>query len=155
MNRPFGALHARTFCHATEDLGRVRAALENALGKHELRTLRTEGHHGNPITILETTVEDTDAIDEFFSRFGAADLDELLSSLGSRIDDDCNLFLRIDKQAAFKEEIRLGRNDDVIMVRVRVRSFPAKHEIALATAREYLESMRAGTAGQKAAHGPP
>jgi len=148
VRKPFAVLHARTFCHATEDLERVRSALENAVGKSEINISKTEGHHGNPIVILEAAVEGMDGIDRFFSKLSRIDVGELLSSLRSRIDDSCNLFVRIDKQAAFKDEIRLGRDDDVISVRVRVRSFPAKREAAYMIAKEYLEGVLAGTGAQ-------
>ena len=118
--------------------------MENAVGKSEVKISRTEGHHGNPIAIVETTLEDAEEIDSFFSKLGQEDVDELLSSLSSRIDNSCNLFIRLDKQAAFKGETKLGRNDDVISVRIRVRSFPSRCEIAASAVREYLEDRPAG-----------
>jgi len=142
VNRPFSALHARTFCHATEDLEKVRTALENTVGQHELRISKIDGHHGNPITILETSLEDMNAIDAFFRKIERADFDKILSSLNSRMDEGCNLFIRIDKQAAFKGDIRLGRNDDVVFIRIHVRSFPAKLEIASPTVRDHLQGIR-------------
>ena len=144
MKRIFSVLHARTFCHATEDLCRVKTALENAVGKSEIRISRTEGHHGNPIFILETTLEEWDGMDGFFSRLGKEDIEELLSSLSSRIDESCDLFIRLDKQSAFKGETKLGRNDDVISVRIHVRSYPSKREIAASAVREYLVERTAG-----------
>ena len=137
MKSVFSVLHARVFCHATEDLDRVKAALENAVGKSEVKITRTEGHHGNPIVILESTVEESDDIDEFFSRLGKQNVDEILSSLSSRMDEACNLFIRLDKQAAFKGEIRFG-SDDVISVRIRVRSYPSRIDIATSAVRDYL-----------------
>jgi len=135
----FSSLHARTFCHATEDLDRVKTALENAVGKSDVKISRTEGHHGNPIVILETAVEERDGIDEFFARLGRENVDEVLSSLSSRMDESCNLFIRLDKQAAFKREIIFG-SDDVISVRIRVRSYPSRRDIAASAVREYLGS---------------
>lgn len=115
--------------------------MENTIGKRELKISKTEGHHGNPIVVLEAAIEDMEGIDEFFSRLGADDINELLRSLNSRIDLGCNLFIRIDKQAAFKGHIAIGDNDDVILVRVHVRSFPSKREIATSSAAEYLVSI--------------
>jgi RNA binding exosome subunit len=142
VKKTFGALHARTLCHATEDLDRVKIALENVLGKSELTVTRTEGHHGNPIIVIETVVED-ERIDEFFAKLRIEDVEKILSSLSSRIDEGCNMFIRIDKQAAFKEDIRIGANDDVISLRVRVRSFPAKKDAATSIVKGYLESRLA------------
>lgn len=117
----------------------MKIALMNVLGKSELIITRTEGHHGNPIIVIETAVED-DRIDEFFAKLRVEAVEKLLSSLSSRIDDGCNMFIRIDKQAAFKEQIKIGTNDDVISLRVRVRAFPAKKDVATPIVREYLES---------------
>ena len=138
MNRPFASLHARTFCHATESPDKVKTAMQNTVGIRELKLSKTEGHHGNPITVMEVDIEEMEGIDDFFSRLSRGDFEELLSSLSSRIDEGCNLFLRIDKQEAFRGTIRLGKDDDVISVRIHVRSFPSKCAIATSIAREYL-----------------
>ena len=148
MKKTFASLHARTFCHATEDLERVKSALENVIGKAEIKISKTEGHHGNPIIVLEAVIEGNEEIDEFFSRLGAKDIEVLLSSLSSRIDEGCNLFMRIDKQTAFKGHATLGDSEDVISVRVHVRSFPARCEIATDLAKEYLTSKLAGLDAQ-------
>ncbi len=120
----------------------MKIAIENVLGKSELAITRTEGHHGNPIIVIETAVED-ERIDEFFAKLRTEDVEKLLSSLSSRIDDGCNMFIRIDKQAAFKEYIRIGANDDAISLRVRVRAFPAKKDLATSIMKDYLESTLA------------
>ena len=120
----------------------MRTALENAVGKDEVKISETEGHHGNPITILESSSEDMEVIADFFSKLRATDINELIGSLSSRIDDGCNLFIRIDKQAAYAEDIKLARNDDIISVRIKVRSYPARSEIATSIAKEYLEDLR-------------
>jgi RNA binding exosome subunit len=133
----FSALHARTFCHATEDLDRVRTALENAVGACEIRITKTEGHHGNPILVLEATIEEKKGIDEFFSSLGEENIEEILSSLSSRMDESCNLFIRLDKQAAFKGEMRLG-SVDVISVRIRVQSYPSRSDISASSVQQYF-----------------
>jgi len=144
VKKPFTALHARTFCHATEDLDKVKTALENTVGKLDVVVSRTEGHHGNPITIFETRLDETKGINEFFSRLSTQDVEELLGSLGSRIDDGCNLFLRIDKQSAFMGDIKLASSDDVISVRLKVRAFPARSEVASSIVKDYLQELLSG-----------
>lgn len=141
MNRPFAGLHARAFCHATEDLDKVKTALQNTVGEADIRISRTEGHHGNPITIVETSVEMMREISSFFERLEKDDLRLLLETLPSRVDDGCNLFIKIDKQAAYSGRIRMKRNGDVVSVRAKVRAFPATSEVAQATARAFLESL--------------
>jgi len=142
VTRTFSVLHARAFCHATEDLERVKTVMMNAFGEVELAVSRTEGHHGNPITILETTIKDPQEIDHFLARLDLADIETLIDTLDKRVDNGCNLFIKLDKQEAFTGVVRLGAGDDVISVRLKIRSFPAKVEVAKAAARQYLMKAR-------------
>jgi len=143
VKKTFAGLHARTICHATEDLDKVRLAMRNAVGEVEQRISKTEGHHGNPITILEASVDDPKALDEFFLRIGDATVKEMLDSLDNRIDDGCNLFLKLDKQAALLGNLQMARNDDAISIRIKVSAFPARCSIARGMVDEYLRSVRA------------
>jgi len=137
----FQALHARTLCHATENLEKVKKAFSTATGNAEMRLSRTEGHHGNLIVLIEATLEEEGPIKEFFERFGTVDLETMVQSLPTRIDEGCNLFIRIDKQSALQGVVRLGHNDDVISIRLHVRSFPAKCELASIKVREYIVEL--------------
>jgi len=141
VKRPFSGLYARAFCHATEDLEKVELALRNTIGDAEIRIARTEGHHGNPITIVEASVESIEEISMFFEKLAEDDLRFVLDTIPTRVDEGCNLFLKIDKQAAYEERIRLGRNDDVISIRIKVIAFPAKRELAQGTTRTFMESI--------------
>ncbi len=137
----FQALHARALCHATEDLEKVKRALASATGTAEIQISRTEGHHGNPIFVLEATINGHEEIQDFFERLPSEDLRTLLHSLPSRIDDGCNLFIRLDKQSSYDGKIRLAHNDDVISVRLRVMAFPAKFAVASASVRGFIEDI--------------
>lgn len=144
MKRNFSVLFARAICHATEDLDKVKLAMANTIGDRDLKVSATEGHHGNPITVVEGSVKDADGISEFFERLGEGDLRGLLDSLNLRLDDSCNLFLRVDKQAACLGEVKLSPGEDVVSVRVRVSAFPARREIAEEVVREFVESLLSG-----------
>jgi len=136
-------LYARAFCHSTEDLEKVKRAMTNVLGDVELKVTSTEGHHGNSILLLAATVKDMDDIAKFFSRLGPNGRDTILETLESRLDDSCNLFVRLDKQAALREDARLASGDDVISIRIHVNAFPARREIARETVVQFLtESVR-------------
>ncbi len=139
MKGPFIALHARTFCHATESLDKVRLALASAIGEADVKVVRSEGHHGNPITVLEATVKDPEGIAAFFGRMTREDIETVERQLSDRVDDSCDLFVRLDKQAAYKGDIRLATNADVISVRLRVRAFPSRWEIACDVVKAFLE----------------
>ncbi len=141
MKREISALHARALCHATEDFGKVQEAMRNAFGDCGLQVRETEGHHGNPIIIIECTVQDAGGILGFFSKLSDADLHQLLETLEERVDEDSHLFLKVDKQSAFKGRITLSSGEDVLSVRAKVRSFPARRELAVEAAKEYLRGV--------------
>lgn len=140
VRTPFSGAYLRTFCHATEDYEKVEKALLNVSGPSEISVSKTEGIHGNPITILEVPIEEDRGIRDLLGRLSDADIHELLQTLARRIDDGCNLFFRLDKQQAFAGKAVLCQGEDVILVRMKVRSFPARCEVAERSTREYLET---------------
>lgn len=125
--------------HATEDLDKVTMAMANVVGPQVLTTLVTEGVHGNPLTVLEANVSDPDDVPRFFSKLDREDLQTILRTLDKRMDEGCNLFVKIDKQSAFLGQVRLDRGDDVISVRIRVAAFPASREVAQKVVSEIVE----------------
>lgn len=139
MKGRFRGLHARAFVHATEDLDKVKMAMANVVGPQELTTLVTEGVHGNPLTILEANVSDPADVPRFFSKLDREDLQTILRTLDKRVDEGCNLFVKIDKQSAFLGQVRLDRGDDVISMRIRVAAFPASREVAERVVSEAVE----------------
>jgi RNA binding exosome subunit len=139
MKGRFRGLHARVFVHATEDLQKVKIAMANVVGPLELTTLVTEGVHGNSLTILEANVYDPDVVPRFFSKLDREDLQTILRTLDKRVDEGCNLFVKIDKQSAFLGQVRLDRGDDVISVRIRVAAFPASCDVAQKIVSEIVE----------------
>jgi RNA binding exosome subunit len=143
VKKLFIGLHARTFCHTTEDLVKVKKAMTNVLGDSELRISKTLGLHGNPITVIESTVDKMDGISGFFAKVDDHDLSAIEDTLATRVDDGCNLFIKIDKQEAFLGRVKLGHGDDVISLRIRVAAFPATCEVAQNAIGEYLAVERA------------
>ena len=120
---PFHYVDLRAFSYATEDVKRV----ENV------------GHHGDRIVVLSARVERADEMRHVLDRLAELeDLDRVLDELDERVDDNCALFLRLDKQAAFRGDVRLGPG---ITVRTKVEAYPAKKEKAVANARETLARL--------------
>jgi len=153
MKGRFRGLHARAFVHSTENLDKVKMAMQNVVGPLELTTLVTDGVHGNPLTVLEANVSDPEEIRRFFTRLDREDLKAILETLDSRVDEGCNLFVKIDKQSAFLGQVRLDRGDDVISVRIRVAAFPANREVAGKAVSEIVEQELAER-DKKVAAGP-
>ena len=137
---PFHYIDLRTFCYATEDEKRVEGALRTFLPEEfEVERATSEGHHGDRIVVLSTRVERADEMRHVLDRL--SDLDtasQLAAELDERVDENCSLFLRLDKQAAFNGDVRLGEG---ITFRAKVEAYPAKKEQAVENAREALEAF--------------
>ena len=134
---PFHYIDLRTFCYATEDEKRVEAAIRAFLPEEfALDRMENTGHHGDRIVVLSARVETADAMRHVLDRLAELDaIDRVMAELDERVDDNCSFFMRLDKQAAFQDEIRLG---DGITLRAKVEAYPAKHEAAVENAREAL-----------------
>ncbi|SNR22791.1 RNA-binding protein [Halorubrum vacuolatum] len=140
---PFHYVDLRTFAYATEDEKRVEQALRELLPEDaDIDRVENVGHHGDRIVILSTRIETADGMRHVLDRLADLEgLDRVLAELDERIDEKCALFLRLDKQAAFGGDIRLG---DGITVRAKVEAYPAKKDAAVENAHETLERLEDG-----------
>ncbi|WP_226479077.1 RNA-binding protein [Natrinema amylolyticum] len=143
---PLHYVDLRTFCYATEDEKRVEEALRTFLPDgdddepFELERTESEGHYGDRILVLSARVENADDVRHVLSRL--ADLEsfeDLIDELDERVTENTELFLRLDKQAAFAGDVRLGQG---ITFRGKVEAYPAKKERAVENAEEVLERLR-------------
>lgn len=139
---PFHYVEVRAFSYATEDDDLVAGALRTVLPEDvELEGAYSESHHGAPILVLSARVENADAVRSVLDSL--ADLpdeewDRVLAELDERIDEDCNLFVSLSKQAAADGAVELG---DGITLRAKVEAYPAKQPAAVENAREALEAI--------------
>lgn len=125
-------IEARAFSRATELTERVRTALLHLFPADVLEYIAltedvTEGHHKNPIHVLNAILEKpyTDrATSYIFSSLTQDDIESLLNSFESRLDEDCTFFLRIDKQAAYLGQIGMATHPDVISLQLYIRKSP-------------------------------
>ena len=141
---PFHYIDLRAFCYATEDEKRVESALRTLLpADHRIDRVESEGHYGDRILVLSARVETADGMRDVLGGLaGLPSLDRVLAELDERVDENCSLFLRLDKQAAFNGRVRLGGG---ITLRAKVEAYPAKREAAVENAREALETVEAGS----------
>jgi RNA binding exosome subunit len=115
------SLEISAIVHATEDEGKVIRALMNALPEAAARGLsirkgRYSGHHGNPITFLRAHLRGNhprEALRHVLSRLPDGDRGALYSGLGAHIDEGGNLYIRLDKQRAYLNELRLSQADPI------------------------------------------
>ncbi len=132
-------LVASTFVHATEDEARVLLALRVVVPKEvPIYKQHTTGHFGNPIVVLRAHVEKAQLIritlERINEKLAKTDLTQLKESVDRYLDDDCNLFIRFDKQQAARGVLKLGR-EDPILVKLKLAAYPARREKALNLAR--------------------
>jgi RNA binding exosome subunit len=137
---PFHYVDLRAFCYATEDDKRVEQALRTYLPEDfEVERAQSEGHHGDRILVLSARVENADEMRHVLSKVAELpDVEDLIDELDERVDDNCSLFLRLDKQAAYRGEAALGEG---ITFRAKVEAYPAKKEAAVENAREALANL--------------
>ncbi len=131
----------RAFIQATEDEDSVKTALSLFLFDGEIEAINTEGHFGNPITILHAHVKGRNCrrfIELLKSKLPEHELDRLKNELDERIDDDCCLHIRFDKQAAYNGIVQLAATTDTIAAEIKLKAFPARRENAIAAAEEIL-----------------
>ena len=143
---PLHYVDLRTFCYATEDEKRVEEALRTFLPEDddgqpfELDRAESEGHYGDRILVLSARVENADDVRHVLSRLADLEsLDAMIDELDERVTENTELFLRLDKQAAFRGDVRLG---DGITFRGKVEAYPAKKERAVENAEDVLERLR-------------
>ena len=113
----------RAIAHATEDVSRVRAALDfflSGAGVREdsklIEEIQAEGHHGNPIILFTAQLSDKKTLPAVLRRIGSAlsslDKEELCRELKLHLEKR-NLYLRFDKQAAFMGTIKFTQTDPI------------------------------------------
>lgn len=129
---PIGYIDIRVFAHATEDADKVLTAARNIIPS-DLRDTVTfnktglTGHHGNPITLFEARVKEKNLVNSVFGKLCSGlsilDKDVLTEEINQHLDKG-NLYVRLDKQSAYLNELRLGSTDPI-----HLRIHFKKHDI--------------------------
>jgi RNA binding exosome subunit len=130
-------LEARAYAHATEDLDKVLRAVRN-LVDGSLVITRLKGHYGNEIDVVTAEVrgcEATKALAYILKMLDELDFNIFINSLTIHKN---KIYIRINKQSAFLNIIRLGEGDDVILIEASVSVKDANELIAM------LRDLRGG-----------
>jgi RNA binding exosome subunit len=118
---PILYIDIRVFAHATEDSDRVLAAVRNILPAESVDTVAFKkasltGHHGNPIVLFETRIKDRKVAQAVFEKLSSGlslfDKEFLGSEIMQHVEKG-NLYIRLDKQSAFMNEVRLSTSDPI------------------------------------------
>jgi Predicted exosome subunit len=135
----------RVIAHSTEDISRVRAALDfflwTAIGKPKgtvtdefVEVTDIEGHYGNSSVMLSSQItrkSDSARLARFIrDHMSPVDVELLRSEMPDRLDDDQLFHMRFDKQAAFLGKLVLSSSSDAIIVKVKIATYPKNRILA-------------------------
>jgi RNA binding exosome subunit len=118
---PIAYIDIRVFAHATEDTDKVQTAVCNVLPEELVQSLIFQttsltGHYGNPITLLSVKLVDKKLLPTAFQKIGSGlsslDKEALSHDLKLHLEKG-NLYLRFDKQAAYRGIVKFTQNDPI------------------------------------------
>ncbi len=142
----FHRISLEAFSHATEDVGRVKRAMLNLVPFEvedgDFKVERLEGSFGNEIVSLklefERQAEIKRALDFVKESLEASDLD-----IKSHVTDECEFWVRFDKQRAYEGKVERGEHDTV-QLKGKVAAFPARREKAIEVMTKAFSKGKAG-----------
>ncbi len=135
----------RAIAQATESQDRVKTVLSLFIFDNEIEITPTEGYFGNPIIIMQARLKGRDCgrfVELIRSKLSEQELRKLKGELYERIDDDCILHIRFDKQAAYAGQVKLAATTDSITAQIKLRAYPARKDNAAAVAEKILPDDR-------------
>jgi RNA binding exosome subunit len=121
LKLPTAYIDIRFSSHATEDPEKVKKAVYNLFPADRIEEVTfkkgiIKGHYGNPIILFETRIKDKEMIKAFIEKLSAklSHLDkEKMSRESNLFIEKSNLYLRLDKQASFEDELKLCSTDPI------------------------------------------
>jgi hypothetical protein len=144
-------IHLRTIAQATEDPEKVRSALKlllpppGQLAKKDSITVHdtvTTGYLGNSIIVMEAELKQNKdcqyVVDRIREHLGPAGISQLAAELPQRVDDDCTLYIRFNKQEAYLGKLMTTTKSDSILVRIKIKAYPARADKAIQVALSLL-----------------
>ena len=124
--RPVQHLEITALVHATEDTERVEKAVSNLFPEDvevsPYEAIKLEGVFGDSLTMLKWVLKNrrpaTETFNNMLRGLNSLDLDQVLETLSDRIDENKNMYMRLDKQKAAIGVTKLGNRDSI---RVKAR----------------------------------
>ena len=117
---------AGSFVMATEE---ANYEVVESEGDFELRQEKIESEYGPAIVRLSYLTEKASEIkavlEKIRSGLAEAERKKVMDTLDQRMSDEGNLYLRFDKQKAYKGKLALKYTGDVLKARVKIASYPA------------------------------
>ena len=144
MASAFHWVKVKAVCYATEDEDLIHDVMVDLIGSDDEELFDvdiSEGLHGNPITVIDANLSHNKEYERLFRNIGEGPLKIVLDEIEQRVDDDCVLYLRLDKQKAVQGVYEISHSGDVISITAKVVAHPAKKEIAVENAKAFITRM--------------
>ena len=144
MASVFHWVKVKAVCYATEDEDLIHDVMMELIGTDDDECFDvdiSEGLHGNPITVIDANLTHNKEYERLFRNIGEETLRTVLEEIEQRVDDDCVMYMRLDKQKAVGGVYELSHSGDVISITAKIVSHPAKKEVAVKNAKEFLTRM--------------
>ena len=101
MASTFHWVKVKAVCYATEDEDLIHDVMMQLTGIEDEESFDvdiSEGLHGNPITVIDANLSHNKEYERLFRNIGEGPLKSVLEEIEDRVDDDCILYMRLDKQ---------------------------------------------------------
>ena len=79
-------------------------------------------------------------IDDLLSKFSSEQKETPLRQLGSRIDNECNFFIRLEKSKLIDGEYQITDSGYCFHIKMAVAAYPATKEKAIEVVKQLLQS---------------
>ena len=119
--RPVQHLEITTFVHSTEDQVKVVKAVSNLFPEEvdvpPCEEVKLTGVFGDQLMMLKWVLKNrrpaTEVVNKVIKGMSSIDRLEIMESLELRIDENKNFYLRLDKQKAFTDVIKMEKHDPI------------------------------------------
>jgi len=121
LKLPIASVNIRFSVHATEDPEKVKKAVNYLFSPDHVEDVTfkkkaLKGHYGNPISLFEAQIRDPRVVKAVIEKLSSSLCQsdkEKIAREPSLFIERSSLYLRLDKQAAFRGELRLQRADPI------------------------------------------
>ncbi|MDR2545540.1 MAG: exosome protein [Methanobrevibacter sp.] len=129
----------RLFVYSNENEDELYQALINIFGNVEVEREIAEGINEEPIIILSGTIFKKKILKEFVSNLRSDvnfNCNDFFDKLDKKMDDNANLFIRLSKDYAKNDELKILDCGDSIHLKIKIAAYPSKKRIAIPIVKE-------------------
>ena len=145
--RPVQHLEITTLIHSTEDHIKVVKAVSNLFPEDvdlpPYVEVKMSGLFGDPLKMLKWVIKNrrpaTGVIDNIIQNLSSIDHLDLIETLETRIDENKNLYLRLDKQKAYQGVTKIEKRDPI---RIKARLLVPHKADPVKLMYEYIQELR-------------